>query len=40
MAFCADLLRDRGFLVYLVPEAATQIALGGALINIGNYSKE
>jgi len=40
MAFCAELLRDRGFRVYIVPEAATNIALGGGMINIGSYSLE
>ena len=40
MAFCAELLRERGFRVYVVPEAATNIALGGGMINVGNYTPE
>jgi len=40
MAFCAELLRDRGYRVYIVPEAATQIALGGGMININNYDEQ
>jgi hypothetical protein len=38
MASCADLLRERGFRVYLVPEAATSIAIGGGMIQNAKYS--
>ncbi len=40
MAFCAELLRERGYRVYIVPEAATSIAMGGGMINVNNYSNE
>jgi hypothetical protein len=40
MAFCTELLKERGFRVYIVPEAATLIAMGGGMINVGNYSAE
>lgn len=40
MANCAELLRERGYQVYLVPEAATQIAVGGGMFNIGEYTLE
>jgi len=40
MAFCAELLRERGFRVYVVPEAATNIALGGGMINVNRYNNE
>lgn len=40
MAFCADLLRDRGFQVYMVPEAATQIAMGGGMINMVSFDSQ
>jgi len=40
MAFCADLLRERGYKVFIVPEAATNIALGGGMININLFNKE
>ena len=40
MAFCAELLRERGFRVFIVPEAATSIALGGGMINVSTYNHE
>ena len=40
MAVCADLLRDRGFQVYMVPEAATQIAMGGGMINMVSFDSQ
>ena len=40
MAFCTELLRERGYRVYIVPEAATSIAMGGGMININNYTNE
>jgi hypothetical protein len=40
MNFCAELLRERGYLVLIVPEAATNIALGGGMIDINQFNKE
>ena len=40
MAFCAELLRERGFRVFVAPEAATNIAMGGGMINVGSYTPE
>lgn len=40
IAYCAELLRDRGFKVLIVPEAASQFAQGGAMINMSKFTEE
>jgi hypothetical protein len=40
MAYCSELLRERGFRIYIVPEAATCIALGGGMINVSLLNSE
>ena len=39
MAFIAERLRERGFRVYTVPEAATLIAGGGGMIKTHEYNE-
>jgi hypothetical protein len=40
LAFLADKLRERGFNIFLVPEAATIIGTGGGMLNLGSYSED
>lgn len=38
--FLAEKLKERGFAVYIVPEAATTLFMGGGMLDLDNYSAE
>lgn len=38
--YLAEKLKERGFAVYIVPEAATTLFMGGGMLDLDNYSAE